>query len=260
MTQSSGTQPSAKSATSFERGLQVLIAIAESGDVSVDELARDLEMPVSTAYRYVRSLKSLELIDESLGRYAPGWRLLQLSGQHLTHARLAEVGGAVLKELVDEIAETAVLTVRVGTQAMCLRQVESPHPIRYAFRINQLLPLHAGAGQRVLLAFAPPPVIQRVLEGPLPRFTGNTHGRDHLLRDLEHVRSTGAAVSHGELHEGAVALAAPVFSGGEIVCSLTIAGPEQRCGEKSWSRIALSALRAGCDKLGQTLDPQKPPR
>jgi DNA-binding IclR family transcriptional regulator len=241
--------------SSFERGLRLLIAIAENGEICVDEVAAELRMPVSTAYRYVRSLRELELVEERNGRYMPGWRLLELSGQHLTHTRLAEVGGSVLRELTEAVSETAVLSVRVGMQAMCLRQVESPHPIRYAFRINQLLPLHAGAGQRVLLAFAPPPVIQRVLESPLPRYTGNTHGRDHLVRDLEHIRSTGAAVSHGELNAGAVAVAAPVFSGGEIVCALTVAGPEARCGAKTWPGHALAALRTACDQLGQALDP-----
>jgi DNA-binding IclR family transcriptional regulator len=241
---------------SFERGLRLMIAIAENGQATVEELAHYLDMPVSTAYRYVRTLRGLELVEEQAGRYLPGWRLLELSGQHLTHTKLAEIGGSVLRDVVDSVCETAVLTVRVGAQAMCLRQVESPHAIRYAFRINQLLPLHAGAGQRVLLAFAPSPVIRRVLDGPLPKFTDHTHTRDHLLRDLEHIRSRGAAVSHGELSEGAVAVAAPVFSGGEVVCSLTVAGPESRCGAKSWPQHALSALRAGCDTLGQALEPR----
>ncbi|TAM88864.1 MAG: IclR family transcriptional regulator [Jatrophihabitans sp.] len=240
--------------SSFSRGLSVLVAVAENGDVSVEDVAAELGMPLSTAYRYIRTLRDFELVEEHEGRYVPGWRLLELSGQHLTHARLAEIGASVLRDVVDTLSETAVLTVRVGSQAMCLRQIESPHPIRYAFRINQLLPLHAGAGQRVLLAYAPATVIQRVLASPLPRYTGHTHDRERLRHDLEHIRSTGAAVSHGELNAGAVAVAAPVYAGGEVVCSLTVAGPESRCGTKSWPAHALASLRAAADTLSLALE------
>lgn len=241
--------------TSFARGLSVLVAIAENGDISVEDIAAELGMPLSTAYRYIRTLRDFELVEEHEGRYVPGWRLLELSGQHLTHARLAEIGTSVLRDIVDALSETAVLTVRVGTQAMCLRQIESPHAIRYAFRINQLLPLHAGAGQRVLLAYAPPAVIQRVLTSPLTRYTGHTHDRERLRRDLEHIRFTGAAVSHGELNTGAVAVAVPVLSAGEVVCALTVAGPESRCGAKSWPGHALASLRAAADTLSEALEP-----
>lgn len=240
--------------SSFARGLSVLVAVAENGDIAVEDVAAELGMPLSTVYRYVRTLREFEFVEEHEGRYVPGWRLLELSGQHLTHARLAEIGASVLRDVVDALSETAVLTVRVGTQAMCLRQIESPHPIRYAFRINQLLPLHAGAGQRVLLAYAPSTVSSRVLSNPLPRFTGHTHDRDRLRRDIEHIRSTGAAVSHGEFNPGAVAVAVPVFSGGEVVCSLTVAGPESRCGAKSWPKRALASLRAAADTLSQALE------
>ena len=248
------TDARAAGQTSFARGLNVLVAVAENGDVTVEDVAAELAMPLSTAYRYIRTLRDFELVEEHEGRYVPGWRLLELSGQHLTHARLAEIGASVLRDIVEALSETAVLTVRVGTQAMCLRQVESPHAIRYAFRINQLLPLHAGAGQRVLLAYAPPTVIQRLLASPLPRYTGHTHDRERLRHDLDHIRSTGAAVSHGELNAGAVAVAAPVFSGGEVVCSLTVAGPESRCGAKSWPSHALTSLRAAADTLSQALE------
>lgn len=246
--------------SSFERGLGVLTSIAENGELSVDELAEELGIPLSTVYRYVRTLRECALIEEQAGRYVLGWRLLEFAGRHLSHSRLAEIGFAVLRDVVEGTSETAVLTVRVGAQAMCLRQVESPHAIRYAFRINQLLPLHAGAGQRMLLAHAPPEVVTRVLEAPLPRYTPRTHDRPHLLQDLEQMRRDGWATSHGELNPGAVAVAVPVFSGGEIVCSLTVAGPESRCGATSWPRHVRSVLLPACQVLSEAVEHGPPHR
>ncbi|MEO7348918.1 MAG: IclR family transcriptional regulator [Terrimesophilobacter sp.] len=243
--------------TSFERGLAIMVRIATTGEVSVEELARDLDIPTSTVYRYIRSLRELSLIEESHGNYTPGWRLLDLSGQHLTHTRLAEIGVSVLESIVEATSETAVLAVRSGLHAICLKQVSSPHALRYAFKINQLLPLHAGAGQRTLLAYAPEAVIEKVLEQSFPRFTERTPSRGSLMEYLKQIRETGYAISRGELSPGSIAIARPVFSGGEIVCSLTVAGPEDRCSSNAWSHRALQSLRTAADLLTEAMEPHQ---
>lgn len=241
---------------SFQRGLRVLASVAEAGEIRADQIAREVELPLSTVYRYLRTLREVEFVEERDGSYVPGWRLLELSGQHLTHTKLVELGHSFLRDLSEATGETAVLTVRVGTQAMCLRQVESHHPIRMAFRINQLLPLYAGAGQRMLLAHAPSTVVERVLEQPLRHITAATLDRAEILREIDQIRRSGFLVSHGELSEGAVAVATPVFANGEIACSLTVAGPENRC-SPTWVTRTRAALRATSQQLGEVLE-QRP--
>lgn len=240
--------------SSFERGLAIMMCIASRGQVNIAEIAEEVGVPSSSVYRYARSLRRLSLIEEHHGSYIPGWRLLELSGQHLTHTRLVELGVTVLESIVEGTAETAVLTVRSGLNAICLRQVVSPRPLRYAFEINQLLPLHAGAGQRVLLAYSPDSVITKVLEDELVRFTDKTLNRQDLIQQLSYIRQSGQAVSHGELNPGAVAISRPVFSGGEIICSLTVAGPETRCSSNAWAHQASQALRSAVTQLVNAVD------
>lgn len=243
------------SGTAFQRGLSVLVAVAEGGEIRADQIAEDAGLPLSTVYRYLRTLREMSLVEERDGSYVPGWRLLELSGQHLTHTRLVEVGHLFLRDLREATGETAVLTVRVGTRAVCLRQVESHHPIRMAFRINQLLPLYAGAGQRMLLAHAPAAVIDRVLGQPLRHITPATPDRASIGKDIEQIRRTGFLVSRGELSDGALAVAVPVFANGEIACSLTVAGPASRC-TRAWVTHARAALEATSQQLGEILDQQ----
>lgn len=238
---------------SFQRGLRVLINVAENGEARADQVAADTGLPLSTVYRYLRTLRSMDLVEERDGSYVAGWRLVELSGQHLTHTRLVELGHSFLRDLSEATGETAVLTVRVGTQAMCLRQVESHHAIRMAFRINQLLPLYAGAGQRMLLAHAPRAVVERVVNQPLRHITKGTLDRAHILAEVEQIRRNGFVVSHGELSEGAVAVAVPVFANGEVACSLTVAGPESRCTSR-WVSRTRTSLRATSRQLAEVLD------
>lgn len=239
----------------LERGLTVLASVAEARECRADDIARDTRMPLSTVYRYLRTLREMDFVEDRDGAYVPGRRLLDLSGRHLSHTRLVELGHGVLRELSEVTGETAVLMVRIGTQAMCLHQVESRKPIRVAFTIDELLPLYAGAGQRMLLAHAPTPVVRRALEEPVPPLTAATLDRAQVLTDIDRTRREGYLVSHGEYWEGAVAVAVPVIADGEIACSLTVAGPENRCPAR-WITDARGTLRTAGRKLAEALEPR----
>ncbi|MGW1209024.1 IclR family transcriptional regulator [Streptomyces sp. NPDC002499] len=242
--------------TSFSRGLDVLIAITRSGQATIAEIAEELAIPQSTVYRYVRTLRRYALIEEAQGAYLSGWRLMDLAGQHLPHTRLVEVGTSYLQELTRLTSETSVIAVRAGSQGLCLRQVVSPHPERHTFCVNQLLPLHAGAGQRLLLAHAPKPIVELVMTR-LTSYSANTPGREELPSLLAQARRTGFAVSESEFQPGAVAVSVPVVTHGEVACSLTLAGPTSRCASERWKLRALRLLRTAATDLGHDLDLDK---
>jgi len=237
---------------SFARGLDVLISIAQNGQTTVADIADELDIPQSTVYRYIRSLRDRALIEESRGTYIPGWRLLDIAGHHLINTKLVTAGTEHLRQLTGQTSETSVLAIRAGSQGICLRQAISPNPDRYEFRVNELLPLYAGAGQRVLLAFSPRPIIDIVLARMAPQ-TSNTPSAEQLTQLIETTRRNGFTVSRGEFRAGAVAISVPVFAGGEVACSLTLAGPSERCSTDRWLRRSLSLLRDAAAQLGDVL-------
>lgn len=240
-------------ATSFERGLSILAEVAAQGDVSVDSVAAKLSIPSSTAYRYFKALRHQNFVIEEDGRYRPGPVLLRVAGQHQAQSYLSEVGNAVLREIVDQVGETAVMIVRIGSQAMCLRRVEADKSLTYSFAVNELLPLYAGAGQRLLLAWAQPEVVHQVLAGPMTRFTPGTLNREQILAAIPHIRSSGFVLSRGELDSGSVSIAVPVVHHGEVVCSINVAGPEGTCGSKLWISSTLRVMHESANKLSQAL-------
>ncbi len=240
--------------SSLERGLALLSEIAESGDHTPQSLAEAVGLPVSTTYRYLRILRDSGYVKEVRRRYEPGHSLMTLTGRHSAQSALAEVGPAILSGIVDSLGETAVMIVRVGTRALCLRRAEPDKALKYTFSINQLLPLHAGAGQRVLLAWAPGALIETVLAGELERYTDDTLTPEQLRHTIHSVRQTGWAVSRGEFEVGSVSVAVPVLFGGEAVCSLDVAGPESRCGGKGWVPKAVSVLQAAASDLTEALE------
>lgn len=88
----SRTGGSAPGGASFVRGLSVLIAVAELGEARADEIAADVDIPLSTVYRYLRTLCDLQLVEERDGPYVQGWRWIELSGREVAHTRLVELG------------------------------------------------------------------------------------------------------------------------------------------------------------------------
>lgn len=240
--------------SSFVRGLRVLTAITDSGSARASDVAAELGLPLSTVYRYIRTLREFSLLEEYDGSYVAGWRLSELSGHDASRTRLVELGYSFLAEIADATGETSVLTVRVGTNAMCLRQVESVHEERAAFRLDHLLPLYAGTGQRVLLAHAPQGVIDHVLSERVRQLTSRTLSSSTIENELVKIREQGWAVSRGELTQNALAVAVPVFSqGNEVVCSLAAAGIERRCGA-SWVADAKRILLSASQRLSGLLN------
>lgn len=248
----------APTVTSFAKGLRVLTAIADSGSIRAQDLAAELDLPLSTTYRYLGTLREFSLVEELSGRYVAGWRLSELSRHDISRTRLLELGHETLRQITSRTGETAVLTVRSGTSAVCLRQVESAHAERTAFRLDQLLPLYAGTGQRVLLAHAPQSLIDYVLKERVRPVTERTLTADMLQNELARIRRDGWAVSRGELTKNSLAVAVPVFaSGHEVVCSLATAGLESRCGPV-WVSEAKRVLAYAAEELSAKLNGADP--
>jgi DNA-binding IclR family transcriptional regulator len=88
-----------------------------------------------------------------------------------------------------------------------------------------VLPAHATALGKALLAHAPPSVVQEVVERGLPSYTPHTlTSAWQLHAALAATRRKGLAISRWELREGECAIAVPVFGPhGAVVGALELA-------------------------------------
>jgi IclR family acetate operon transcriptional repressor len=232
--------------TSFARGLRLLLTVADRGEVRADELSSTLDMPLSTVYRYLRTLGEFGFVDRHGGVFRLGPKLLIGTGSTVSSERLIRHSDGPLRMLVHETGETAVVVRRIGLSSVCLHQVESDQALRVTFEAGAMSPLYAGAPGRVLLAFAPTEVLDEVLAQDLLRITDNTPTEDVLRASLGGIVMTGLAQSESELIDGSVTIAAPVFREDGIVGAIGLIGPAFRCGE-TWraraGRLVVEAAR-----------------
>lgn len=231
--------------TSFARGLRLLLAVADRGEARADELATALEMPVSTVYRYLRTLAEFGFVDRRDGRFLLGPRLLISSGSVVTSERLRRRAGPILEDLVARTGETGLVARRVGLAAVVLAQVQPDKPLRAAFELESQLPLDRGAVGTVLLAHAPAALVDEVAEALEPALAAD------LRASLLAVRADGSAVSGGP--DDVTVVATPILVPSGIVGALAVAGPTSRC-DADWARRARRLLPKAARDLATAIE------
>src|SRR5258706_2769969 len=131
--------------TPFARGLRFLLTIADRGEIRADELSTLLETPVSTIYRYLRTLGEFGFIDRHDAGYRLGPRLIIGSGANVTAEELIRTADPILRLLAEETGETPVIVPRLGLTAGCLHEVASLQALRVAIAPTTIPPLQNGA-------------------------------------------------------------------------------------------------------------------
>ncbi len=230
--------------TSFARGLRVFLAIADRGEIRADELSTLLETPLSTVYRYLRTLTEFGFVERMEGGYGLGPRLHLTGGATVTSEELIRHADPVLRMLVAEAGETAVIARRVGLSAVCLHEVQSGHALRVTCEPGSATPLVAGAIAKILLAYAPPEIQDEVLAA-VPHAGA-------LRRDLATVQADGMARSEGELFSGAVDMAVPILRNDGIVAAIGLLAPTDRA-TVSWRASAGRLLVDGAAAIARAL-------
>jgi DNA-binding IclR family transcriptional regulator len=208
----SGTQ-------AVERALAILEGFRDGpAEQGISEIARRADLRVPTAHRIVRALVARQFLeqDERTERYRLGTTAAVLGQQALASRRL-DLVRPVLDDLAARTGESTALASRDGGTVLVVLKSASSRPLRFDHPLGDLIPVHASAMGKVMLAFSYGDVAEAVagLDG-LPRLTERTITTPEALAgELERVRARGWAANAGERYEGANGVAAPVFVGGD---------------------------------------------
>ena len=254
-TENAGTQ--GRNATA-DRAIDVLLLFNEDQPVlTAEEVSARLGMPRSTTYRYLQSLRSYGLVEEndSSGGFRLGPAIFRLASVARQGLGLLEIALPIMRELVTQTGETALLTRRTDSHVVCIERVESTQRVRLSYERGHVLPLHAGASAKVLLAFLEPDEIEAILSTvKLPRYTERTMtDPDTLRQQLEVIRARGYAMSEGEVDAGVRGIAAPIFDAKKrITAGLSLAGPAFRIDDSILPGI-IQAVQDAARRISQRL-------
>jgi DNA-binding IclR family transcriptional regulator len=239
-------------AESSRKVLGILLSFTPERPVaSVETLAQEAGVPMSSAYRYVSLLREMGLLAERGSQFCLSARVANLArAARAAQMPIEEVARPILLRLRDETGETVLLMTRLGDNAVCLDRAESSDPIRLSFDVGSTFPLHRGAGPKALLAGLPPASRAAFLDRAAASDPAlREGGRDALLKDLEAVHQRGYATSIAEITPQIWAAAAPVISedGKQVRAVLSVAGPSFRITAEAQGRLTAATRAAAAD-------------
>ncbi|QNU25308.1 IclR family transcriptional regulator [Geobacillus zalihae] len=210
-----------------QRAIDILYCFTlEEQELSLTEIAKKISLPKSTTTRLLATLEQNRLVvkDPETLKYRLGQGLYYLGYIAGKSMEVREIARPVMERLRDETRETVNLYVLEQDARVCVEQCEGLQALRHMVRIGERLPLWAGAGGKVLLAYQSPAFQERIF--------AQVPTKERLARlaaELEVIRERGVASSVDEREVGSAAVAAPIFNiRGEVRACLSISGPTHR--------------------------------
>ncbi|CAJ1584094.1 IclR family transcriptional regulator [[Mycobacterium] wendilense] len=216
----------------LDKAVGVLHSIADS-PCGLAELCDRTGLPRATAHRLAAGLEVHRLLArDGEGRWKLGPALTELAA-HVNDPLLA-AGAAVLPELREITGESVQLYRREGTARICVAALEPPAGLRDTVPVGARMPMTAGSGAKVLLAYSDAATQQAVL--PSAKFSD---------RVLAEVRKRGWAQSAAEREPGVASVSAPVRDAkGTVIAAISVSGPIDRMGRRPGARWATDLLAA----------------
>ncbi|GAA0389207.1 IclR family transcriptional regulator [Microbispora corallina] len=242
---------------SVDRAVSILEILSQRGEAGVSEIALEIGVHKSTAFRLLGALESRGLVEqaEDRGKYRLSFGIIRLAGGVAARLDLTQQARPVCRRLAEEIGETVNLAVARSHYAVNLDQVRGPSAVTAHNWVGQLTPLHATSSGKVLLAHLDERRrAQLITAAGLESYTPNTVTSPDVLRQqLDEARRRGYAVTVEEYEIGLNAIAAPIRSyEGDVVAAVSASGPAYRFSEKRMHELAPS-LVAGADDISHRL-------
>ena len=213
----------------ISKTLDVLRAFTDKQmEWGVNELARYLEVPVSSLHRILKILKGENILEISsvTGKYKIGSEMIRMSSIISSKVDIKNVARPFMKNLSDKLNESVYLSL-YHPQQKKLSFVDSFHSsnnaLQYVLEIGVLHPLYLASSGKAILAFLDQGEIDMV-------FKESGIDKEEQLKirkELEVIREQGFAFTMNERRIGAFGAGAPIFDSsqkviGSLICVIPI--------------------------------------
>ena len=236
---------------SVDRAVTVLEILAHAGEAGVTDIALELGVHKSTAFRLVSALENRDLVEQNAerGKYRLGMGILRLAGATTARLDLVQEARPLCKALALDTGETVNIAVLSDGAALYLDQVAGSSALQPHNWVGQRIPLHATANGKILLSGLDDGAVSRQAGRSLRSYTPATIDTMRtLLSEVADVRVQGHAVAIDELEVGLTAVAAPLHNThGDVIASLSVSGPTFRLTPERVHAVVAATTEAAAD-------------
>lgn len=221
---------------SLERGLQTLTLLSSKKSIGVTELAKELNINKSTAFRIFETLQKFNMVEQNKStlKYKLGPAILKLSENLYKNLNIISISKKYMMKLVEEVGESVHLCTLSNDSAVVIEQIMTNSRLTVNAKIGHKEPLHSSSVGKCLLAFFDEDTKDQIIDRlDLIKFTDKTiTNKQDLLKELEIVKEQKYAIDDGEISEDIKCIAAPIYNHqGEVLYSIGVSAPYARMGD-----------------------------
>ena len=202
---------------SLKKGIDTLLFLASRKSAGVTELAEELKVNKSTAFRILDTFLAANMVEKNSEtlKYRLGPAILRLSEQYNNSFNIIEATRPVMERLAAEIHESVHLCVLSNNSAVIIEQILSNSRLVVNAKIGNIEPLHCSAVGKCLLSFTSDDNREKMISRlSFDVFTDKTiKNADALYQEIQKVRESGFAVDDEEVSADVKCVAVPVFDG-----------------------------------------------
>jgi len=214
---------------SVDRAIRILNALKGARRMSLSEIAAQLELPPSTAHGIIKTLAEHGMVDQDpdSGRYQLGPAVLLLGNVYLDTLELRSRSFRWAEELARRTGYAVRVGVLLWEDVVIIHHEPRPDGTRQMPEVGIVVPAHACAAGKALLAFHTRHAEQLLAGAPLRNMTGETIvDPDALRAELARVAESGIATERDEAVIGDSGLGAPIYGPtGEVIGAIEVVMP-----------------------------------
>jgi DNA-binding IclR family transcriptional regulator len=236
--------------------LEIVVSNQAKGATYSDILATS-NLPKSTVHRIIKDLAEIGYItfNAETKRYYGSLRLAWLGAEVMANFQLRKHIRPFLLDLHRDTEHTSNLGILDGFTGVFLDKIEAKDfGIKLFSEIGKTFPLHCTGLGKVLLAYSPATVLEKVLQHPLEAITEKTITTpDRLKKELALVRECGYALDNEEITRGIQCVAAPIFGfEDKLEAAISIAFPAYIEADRGIDR-EIRLIKEYSDKISESL-------
>lgn len=244
-TESNMAEEPSGSIRSVERAASLIQAIADAGKSGgrLTDLAAMTGLSKTTVHRLLGTLTKLGWVehDSTVSSYVLGLPLVGIGMAASDRHGFTGLAAPHLNRLAELTSDTVYLTVKAGSQAVCVDRVVGTYPIRaITTQIGERRILGSCAGSLALLAWAEEAEVDRLLSSipGMPVSGGIVPDPATLPALIEHARTTGFTRTPTTLVPGADGIGVPIIgASGKAIAAFSIEAVSARLSEPRRSHV-----------------------
>lgn len=228
---------------SVKRTFDIIDVLAKSEIMGTSELAKNLDLPVSTVNDHLQTLNQLGYVTRHDDGYRASTRFMELGDRIKDQHDIYQTAAPELDSLASDTDEHATLMIEEHGYAVILYTAIGEKAVGLSPYSGTRVPLHRTAPGKAILAFKSQEFLENVLDRRgfensavgygLPTSTDSmVTDREALFQQLEEVRERGYGIARGELINGICSVAVPIRTGEDrVLGAVGIHGPSSRIDE-----------------------------